>query len=251
MIYKKKEEGVNMKRTIKLKWFSRAVIVSLLLLGTSGFAEATSVTWNLTGPGSEGSLGNTRSFTDFGSGITVAASAWNYYDGSFRQANLGQWSTGLGVCNPSESNPCSSPSHQVDNQGSDDFVLFLFSAPVDPTTVRIDPYGTYDRDVSYWTGTVGTPISLTGVSYGGLGALGFSSRIDNDGTSSSSYRDVPIVSPFANALLFGPKYGGEGDGYDYFKITKLSASVPEPASLMLLGAGLVGILIWRRKSVKI
>ena len=227
---------------MKPKWFSLATVVSLFLLGTSGFAEAASITWNFTGSGSEGSIGNSRSFT--AGGITTTATAWSY-NGSFQQARLGQWSTGLGICSTSET--CGSPVHQVDNAGQNEYVLFLFSSPIDPLTVRIDPYGTYDRDVSYWTGNVVSPISLTGVLYGGLGALGFSGRADNDGTVSSSYRDVSINAPFVNALLFGPKLGGGGD--DYFKITSMSAavSVPEPSSLLLLGFGLLGLVWLRRK----
>ena len=127
-------------------------------------------------------------------------------------------------------------------------MLFRFSAPVDPLAVRIDPYGTYDRDVSYWVGNVNPSIDLTGQLYGDLGGLGFLSRIDSNGTASSSPRDVSISNPFSvNALLFGAKYLGAGDGQDRFKITLVSAAVPVPSTLPLLGFGMLGLAWLRRK----
>ena len=122
------------------------------VLLSAGTAAADPVTFSFTGSqgGSygEGSNGNVRTFVS--GGVTLSASAWGYTYGSsdnaLQNAALGRWSTGLGACNRSES--CGSPVHQVDNSGADDWVLFTFSEAVDVTSIRIDPYGTYDRDVS-------------------------------------------------------------------------------------------------------
>lgn len=225
---------------MNLSWLSRTALAACCLIGTSGMAHA--ITWTFTGSGGEGTIGNSRTFT--AEGITITATAWSYDSrAGFQQARLGLWSTGLGVCSITE--PCGNPSHQVDNAGQHEYVLFQFSAPIDPISVRIDPYGTYDRDVSYWTGNITLPSDLlVGETYSSLTGLGFFSRIDNNGTVSSSPRDVPIISPVVNAMLFGPRYNGGGD--DYFKITSLTgvaSSVPEPSSWLLLSLGLLG-WIW-------
>jgi len=223
---------------MKRQWFSRAVLASLFLFGTSGQAAAT--TWGFgTHSGDEGTIGNVLTFT--ADGITVTATAWSYDGTSFQQARLGQWSSGLAVCNQAE--VCGDPIHQVDNDGQNEYVLFQFSSAVDPLSVRIDPYGIYDRDVSYWTSTTALSSNLLlGETYASLSGLGFSPRIDDWGTESSDARDVSIASPVVTSLLFGARHNGGEDGHDYFKISSIT-TVPEPSSFLLMGLGMLS-LVW-------
>jgi hypothetical protein len=198
--------------------------------------------------------------------VTLWVTAWGYTYGSqnnaLEKAAVGRWSTGLGVCNVTET-PCSSPTHQVDNVGADDWMLFVFSTPVDITSVRIDPYGSYDRDVSYYGGTVSSiPLNLTGKNYSQLASLGFSPVQNDSSTASDNYRDVSISGGYVNALLLGGYLGGS-DQDDYFKVRSLSAAtpppppppppppreVPEPGSVLtlLMGSGAFGLMKLRKR----
>ena len=232
------------------------ILALSLVIGTGVLAQATSITWDFTGSGGSGNFGNSRLFTQ--NGITVTATAWGYTagttDNGFETAALGQWSTGLGVCNQAEGYGCGSPDHQVDNLGPDDWVLFQFNTPVDLLSVRIAPYGTWDTDVSYWVGNVNLPPSLLmGKMYSDLAYLGFSSQMDQYGPYQSAARNVYVSSPLVKALLFGAKRGGDPfSSYeiDRFKIASLTTSVPEPSSLLLLGVGLVGLVIWNRRRLR-
>ena len=218
-------------------------------------ANAAFTTLNLTGAaGDATSFGNTLTFSQ--NGLTVTASAWAYTGSTgtlFENAGLGQYSTGLGVSDRSEGLNPGNPSHQVDNVGPDNFVMFNFgSNPVDISSINIDPFGIYDRDVSYWVGNVTPGTDLTGKSYAQLAALGFTQgRFDALSTPSETALDVAIGKT-GNTILFGT-YVGEPTGgagattdEDRFKIASITAGpvvqappVPEPTTA-LFGIALMG-----------
>lgn len=250
-------EWVHMVRRGLAKVAGVTGFASALLLAATVSADpiSFSFTGSQGGATGEGSLGNTRTFT--AGGVTLTASAWGYTkgdpDNAFETAALGRWSSGLGACNRTEF-PCGSPSHQVDNVGSDDWVLFVFSTAVDITSVRIDPYGNYDRDVSYYVGNVASNINLSNVSYAGLAGLGFAPRQSSSADPSSDYRDVniPGTPQYVNAILIGGYIGGDED--DYFKISGLAANtrtaVPEPSTMLLMLSGAAALLPRSRRLLR-
>ncbi|MGC4015959.1 MAG: PEP-CTERM sorting domain-containing protein [Luteolibacter sp.] len=213
---------------------------------------AQSLTWNLTGSAGVLDAGDKLIFTK--SNVTVTASAWAYTYGSsdnaLEAASLGQWNVGMGVVSGTE-DP-SGIDHQLDNEGPDEWVLFMFSSNVQITGVTIDPYGVYDRDVTYWVGSVSPNLNLTGKTYADLASLGFSAETADFSTASESARTVSISgSGTMNAILFGAKRGEfSGSDIDRFKITAISGTpivaVPEPSGLLLGALGLVTLFKRRR-----
>ena len=153
------------------------------------------------------------------------------------------------------------PNHQVDNVGPDNFVLFSFANPVNISALNINPFGVYDRDVSYWVGTVAPGTDLTGKSYAQLLALGFTSgRIDKLSTPSEDPLDVAIGLS-GNAILFGSYADGAGGpatvaDEDRFKIASITAElvpppppIPEPTTA-LFGLALMGFCSATRRRNK-
>ncbi|NWF72321.1 MAG: PEP-CTERM sorting domain-containing protein [Nitrospirae bacterium] len=210
------------------------IIAFSLVIGTGASAEATSITWNFTESGGKEAYGNSRS--DSQNGITVRATALGYTadhrggrDHGFQTAALGQWMTGR------------SHDHQVDNRGANH------------QSVRIDPYGTWDTDVSNWVGNAPSSSNLSHKTYGDLAGWGFSSRINHNGPYTSTAQHVGINSPPANTLHFGAKLGGDPFSskhhIDRFEIPSVSANVPEPSSLILIGIGIAGLVFWHRRCV--
>lgn len=249
-------------KTLKL---AAAALTLCTAIAAATPALAAPVTFNfLTSGGTNvgNSYGNVRTYTNGSLTLTVTSWSTTGNGGALQAAQTGWYNGyGLGVCNSSEGTGCGSPAHQLDNDGGRDFILFRLSAAVDPTNVVINPYGSYDRDASYFMGTAANGIltnkMLTNAS---LGLTGF----DDFSSSSDNARTVGILGGLGTTLLFGVGAIDEDrrtpidSSTDRFKIESLTVDynpgpqgaenpVPVPATLTLFGAALLGLRALRNR----
>lgn len=242
---------------IKSKGLVQTVVAVALTAGFSLPAAALSVNFTSSPSASNGSgYGNSMTFGN----VTASAFANTGSGGTLQTAQLLRWNTGLGVCNRAEKKKCDNPEHQVDNSDVIDLVAFFFSETVKFDSVTIRPYGRYDRDVSYWVGTVGNGFSLSGNTYASLEGVGFGARTDT--YSYPSYNPLTIgLNGTGNALLVSASIASNFTGNDRFKISSLNISevtgpdnptpVPLPAAAWLMMSGLAayGWTARKRKAV--
>jgi hypothetical protein len=218
----------------------------LLLLGCQ---TATASTWTFASGGdayasSGSSYGNQITFSQ--GSETLRVTAWsNTADtplNGFETAYIQRFSTGLGVCNREEGSISSclntNAIHQVDNVGQQDLVLFLFDSAQAMQSLTIDPYGVWDRDVSFWVGNVSSGMTLSSSTFANLGALGFGSQVNSLNSASDAALTISLGGYLGNALLVGGLYPADGTA-DRFKIRSLVTStgisvVPVPAGAWLL-----------------
>lgn len=186
-------------------------------------------------------------------------------------------SSGLGVRNNdcsgfanctgggSDANEGLSPEHAIDNNGRTDSILFSFTDKVNLTSFSAGWVSTdSDFTVLAYTGA-GNPASLANQTYAGLLSNGWS-LIGNFLAGSSTGAHDFANSTYSSYWLIGAlntMVGGDSTkaGNDYFKLISLAGctcdnappgtpgcstgggggGVPEPGTLLLMGAGLLGL----------
>lgn len=257
-----------------------AIIIAAVGLAFS--ANAATINYADSASVGNGAVGNVITKTN---GLfTVMATGWEAGTGSgpFAQARLRDYGTaGLGVCTASEiasGGVCSSsgnPSeHQVDNLGQRELVMFQFSdalGKVAVTNISIQMHFlASDWDISYWLGNTNNAFgtsSLLGLNTTtNLTAAGFGTRVDvlnnNNNPALANVNGVVTfnfnnVNGF-NTLIFGPTLLTNYTGNDGFKIKSISFTadpniptneqIPEPGTYVLLGGGLIGMALLRRRN---
>lgn len=232
-----------------------------VLLATFACQAAWASTWSFASGGNSytttgNSYGNRLTFSQGMEKLRVTAwsNTANGFPAAFETAQLGRYSTGLGVCNRDEGSitGCINQGldHQVDNVSQHDLVLFLFESPQAMQSLTVDPYGTWDRDVSFWVGTVSSGVSLSGLNFGTLAALGFGGQVNSLNSAGDAPLTVGLGGLVGNALLVGARYPADGTP-DRFKIRSLVTStpttvVPLPATAWLFLSALGSIAGLRR-----
>lgn len=212
-----------------------AAIASVFLVAAS--AQAATTTFNFREPGGNQTIGQSATFTDVGTGLSVEASAlWQF--GALYVPIPGvevvQGNRGLGVTNPNDSS-WNGNSGQIDNRGINEGLVLDFSRDVRVDRIR-------------FRGVEGNDDAAIFVDFAEDNtSLFFQQEASLDLDSNNPY--MAMFNGLVDRILFGVP-GGFAFNDDYYVSSITVTSMPVPAAGVLFGSALGLAGLWRRRAAK-
>ena len=134
---------------------------------------------------------------------------------------------------------CTNTEGYIDNSGSLDLILLVFSSPVDPTQITLNTTIHDGTDTQWWYSNLTT---LAGQNLSSLGAP--------SGTSSSTTINLPGVQSVTSLIFSAQSEPNATTGSRSTSISVQPSAVPEPATFGMAGLALVGLGLLRRRTTK-
>jgi len=274
--------------TFKFRSVAQVLTSAVFAVAGSCAMAAVPVTWNLStdcnGNAVSGTnLGATEGCTGNSGGINLSAFSTTGSGATFAAASIYTWgSAGLGVVAAGEGT--AQGPHAMDNVINTDVMLISFDAAKSLTSVEIGWNGTTsptiipsglgtgsytdsDLTVLAWMGQ-GTPGAVSGLATTGLVSAGWQvignyadvGSVANGGTaaiSTSVTSSYWLVTAYDTAFGTTSSNGGTlgSTKNDAFKLVSVAGTTsnktPEPGSLALLGAGLLGWVVSRKRKAAV
>jgi hypothetical protein len=254
---------------------------STWVFGTSGGNDTCG---NSSGSGYTNSYTCGANATPGSTTATVNVTAYSTTDNSPNNNGLGraqvnQWDGGFGVKNAEDANEASEPNHALDNSGNTDILSLNFgTTSVALTSINLgyiynNSSGNPNADLSIlaWMGAGAPPIGDKTIGTSGTGILAPGSgwvlvgNYANFTNGNNTFNSSGISSSWWLISAYNSNYGtnaqsadsnttGFTSASDYVKIFavsgKTTTNVPEPGSLALIGAALMGIVVARKRQAK-
>ena len=200
------------------------------------------VTFDFSGSSStSGTDGNSRSYTDALTGVSVTARAFSQDKGtdSWQKAFLGAYSGGLGVTDSSESG--ANNTHTIDNVGRNNYVVLQFSQAVLVDKAYFG-YVVGDSDAQIWVGN--SSATITSMSNSVLAGASYT-EVNTTTLTTARWADFNAAGVRGNLFILAADTT-DTTPEDYFKLDKVTVCAPDYCAPVAKAS--IGDFVWEDKN---
>ena len=190
----------------------------------------------------DGTNGNSRSYADALTGVSVTARAFSQDKGTnnWQAAFLGAYGGGLGVTDSSEGDGGGN-AHTIDNVGRNNYIVLQFSQDVKLDMAYLG-YVVGDSDMQVWIGN--SAATITTMNNGVLASMGFS-EVNTTTLTTARWADLNAGGITGNVIIIAADTT-DTTPEDYFKLQQLAVCAPDCCAPVAKAS--IGNFVWEDRN---